>query len=246
MKFAVISDIHGNIVALRAVLAEIERERVDHLLVLGDLFSSGHVQDILTELRGRDAVIIRGNNEDYQLEQNLSDWEGHDQFEELAATRRDITPQDMQWIAALPAQVTLTYPDVSLRLMHIEAPADETITLCGHTHRNPFVREENGRYICNTGSVGENFDPAFTADVTFITCQGSNITFEQRRVPYDFEAWRHMTGSTLKQRLNLRAAELGRNLFMEFLAEADHGLGWPIPNDIWRATAKQWQERGLL
>ncbi|MCL2195918.1 MAG: metallophosphatase family protein [Oscillospiraceae bacterium] len=245
MKFAAISDIHGNIVALRAVLAEIERERADKLLVLGDLFSSDHVQDILAELRGRDAVIIRGNGEDYQLNHSLSDWASHDQFEELAAIRRHITPQDMQWIAALPAQLTLTYPDFSLYLTHIEASANATITLCGHIHKL-FWREEHGRYLCNTGSVGNNFDPHFTADVTFITCEDGNIAFDQRRVPYDFEAWRRIAGNTLMRQAVLRGTELGRNIFLEFLAEADHGLGWPIPNDIWRNTAAQWQERGLL
>jgi len=245
MKFAVISDIHGNIVALRAALAEIEREHADRLLVLGDLFCSGHAQDILLELRGRDASIIRGNGEDYQLDGKLSDWEGHDQFAELAEIRPALTAENMQWIATLPAEISLTYPDFSLRLMHVEAPTNETITLCGHTHR-PFLREEEGRYVCNAGSVGLNFDPTFSADVTFIACKNGNITFDQRRVPYDFKAWRRVAGNTLMQKIVLRGIELGRNLFMEFLCEADHGLGWPIPNEIWRATAAQWKEKGLL
>ena len=269
MKFAVISDIHGNVVALRAALAEIDREGADKLLVLGDLFGSGHVRDVLAQLRGRDALIIRGNGEEYQLENGGGLWEQYDQFAELAAIRRALTPEDMRWIAALPSQISLRYPGVSLRMVHGSprannenllsgSPAalrralrmaDETVVLCGHSHR-AMLRQFGGRYICNVGSVGDNFDPAFTADVTFITVQHGNISFEQRRVPYGFEAWRQMAGDLPYARLSLRGAQLGRglsgeSLWVEFLNEAKRRGGWPVPNDVWNGLFAEWEERGL-
>ena len=176
MKFAVISDIHGNIVALRAALAEMERERADRLLVLGDLFGPGHVQDILAELRGREALVIRGNGEGYLLENDGDTWERYDQFAAIAAVSRALTPEDMRWIAALPEQMALIYPGIALRMMHGSPRASnenllggkpaalrralrmtsESILLCGHSHR-AMLKQRGGRTICNAGSVGENF-----------------------------------------------------------------------------------------
>jgi len=244
MKFAVISDIHGNIFALRAALAAIDREGVDRLLVLGDLFSGGHVHDILDELRGRDALIIRGNGEGYLLDADPAFWRRYAQFDELAAIHRALSPEHLHWIAALPAQISLAYPEFSLRMTHIEEPASETLTLCGHIHK-PFVRGEQGRYVCNAGSVGLNFDPAFTTDVTFITCENGELAFDQRRVPYDFEARRRVSGDNIYTRLILRGTELGRDLWKEFLAEARQRGGWPVPNNVWHGLFAEWVERGL-
>ena len=42
MRVAAISDIHGNLPALEAVLADIERETVDAIVVVGDTLSAGH------------------------------------------------------------------------------------------------------------------------------------------------------------------------------------------------------------
>jgi len=270
MKLAVISDIHGNIVALRAALAEIERAGADRVLVLGDLFGSGHVEDILGELRARDALIIRGNGEGYQLENDGALWEQYDQFAELAAIRRALTPEHMRWAAALPCQISLQYGGVSLRMVHGSPRADnenllsgkpavlrralrlcdETIILCGHAHR-AMLRQSGRRYICNVGSVGDNFDPAFTADVTFIEIDGKDIAFDQRRVPYDFDLWRRAASDLPYARLSLRGAQLGRGLsgeclWVEFLTEATRRGGWPCHNDIWNGLFAEWEEAGLV
>ena len=270
MKLAVISDIHGNVFALRAALAEIKREGADKLLVLGDLFGSGHVRDILDALRERDALMIRGNGEGYQLKNDGTLWEQYDQFAELAAIRRALTPEDMRWMEALPCQISLRYDNVSLRMVHGSPKADnesllagdaaalqralemsgETILLCGHAHR-AMLWQSGGRYICNVGSVGDNFDPAFTADVTFLSIDGENISFDQRRVPYDFEAWRNTAGDLPYARLSLRGAQLGRglsgeSLWVEFLHEATRRGGWPVPNEVWNGLFAEWEGQGRV
>ena len=276
MKIAVISDIHGNIIALRAALEAIERRGADRLLVLGDLFAPGHVRDILDELRGRDALIIRGNGEGYHLDNRAGkfgdQWVRYDQF---AATREiyaALAPADFRWLESLPRQISLQYEGVSLRMTHGSLRADtdslnpdrpralrralrlcgETVILCGHAHKamlKQFGKRyicNARRYVCNVGSVGENFDPAFTADVTFITIEGKNISFDQRRVPYDFEAWRQIAGDLPYTRLSLRGTEQGKLLWLDFLAEARRRGGWPCPNDIWNGLVAEWEERGLL
>lgn len=269
MKFAVISDIHGNIVALRAALAEIEREDVDKLLVLGDLFGPRHVHDIIDELRACHAMIIRGNGEGYYLNNRAGrygdEWQRYDQFAALQLVYEQLTPADFCWLEALPCQVSLRYKNVSLLMTHGSPKADndnlsrnrpaalrralrmsnETVILCGHSHR-PMLHQKRGRYICNVGSVGDNFDPGFTADVTFITCEHDEIAFEQRRVPYDHETWKQQAGDLIYTKVCLRGRELGRNLWVEFLEEAKKRGGWPVPNKLWQGLYEEWQERGIL
>jgi len=269
MKFAVISDIHGNIVALRAALVEIEREGADRLLVLGDLFESGHVRDILAELRGHDALVIRGNGEGYHLDNRAGKfgdmWARYEQFVALREVHAAFTPADFRWLEALPCQISLRYPGISLRMVHGSPRAynenllagdeaalqcaldmtDETVVLCGHSHR-AMLRQFGGRYICNVGSVGQNLDPNFTADVTFITMAGDGIAFDQRRVPYDFEAWRQAAGNLPYARIVLSGTEQGKLLWLDFLAETKRRGGWPCPNDVWNGLFAEWVERGLV
>ena len=273
-KLAVISDIHGNIIALRAALAEIEREGADKILVLGDLFEAGHVQDIMDELRGCGALVIRGNGEGYHLSNRAGkygdEWAQYDQFAALREIYGLITPDIFRWIEALPCQISLRYENVSLLMVHGSPKADnenliasrpaalrralrisdETIILCGHSHR-AMLKRYGKRYICNAGSVGDNFDPHFTADVTFISIERKDISFNQRRVPYDFEAWRQLAGDLPYARLSLRGTQLGRGLsgeglWVEFLSEAKRRGGWPVPNEIWNGLFAEWEKKGLV
>jgi len=269
MKFAVISDIHGNIVALRAALEEIARAGCDKILVLGDLFEAGHVRDVLDALRDCGALVIRGNGEGYHLDNRAGKfgdkWMRYDQFAATREAHAEFTPADFRWMEALPCQISLRYEDVSLRMVHgspwsdneslgDEKPkaqrralrvSEETVILCGHNHR-AALQKFGKRYIRNAGSVGQNFDPAFTADVTFIDIAGSDIAFEQRRVPYDFEAWRRAAGTLPFNRINLRGTEVGKVLFLDFLAEATRRGGWPVPNEIWNGLVAEWEEKGKL
>ena len=177
MKIAVISDIHGNDLALEAVLADIDAQRVDDIVNLGDHLSgplnAARTADILI---GRRMPSIRGNHDRYlttldPIEMGLSDLAAYD---ELEAHHRD-------WLAALPE--TLVYHD-ALFLCHGTPTSDETywmealtadgivhmaareaierfadgigypVILCGHTHIPRTVRLADGRLLVNPGSVG--------------------------------------------------------------------------------------------
>lgn len=73
MRIVVLSDIHGNLLALEAVLAELERDELDHLAILGDLAgygpdSFGVIQRVMAmgdRWNGADVTVIGGNVDRY-------------------------------------------------------------------------------------------------------------------------------------------------------------------------------------
>lgn len=175
MRIAAISDIHGNLAALEAVLADIARRSVDVTVNLGDIVS-GHLQprDTATRLMALALPTICGNHERQLLadpaRMGVSD----------AYARAQLLPQQLAWIAALPASLRLR-DDVLL--VHGTPGSDlvyflDTVTprgsraativevaqragdaaaaliLCGHTHMPRSITLPDGRLIVNPGSVG--------------------------------------------------------------------------------------------
>ena len=105
MHFLILSDIHGNIDALDAVLARAPRESYDRLLVLGDLVGYGanpnEVVDRIFDLKPD--VMIRGNHDKV-----AAGVEDADSFNRIAAeaarwTQTALTPRNRERVAALPA-----------------------------------------------------------------------------------------------------------------------------------------------
>ncbi|TCM17773.1 putative phosphodiesterase [Novosphingobium sp. PhB165] len=186
MKVAVLSDIHGNLRALDAVLADAERRGIGRIVNLGDILS-GPLDPAGTadRLMALGLETIRGNHERQLLElpperMGLSD----------AATIDRLEPRHLEWLASLPETLWLE-PDlyachgsrdsdleylletvepegcrpareveITARLAAIAAP----MILCGHTHLPRHVRLADGRQVVNPGSVGL---PAYADDHPF-------------------------------------------------------------------------------
>ena len=189
MRLAVVSDIHGNLPALEAVLAEIGREQVDRVVNLGDIVSGPlWPRETATLLRTLAWPTIRGNHERQLLTLPADRMGPADAF-----ARARLSEDDLQWLAALPA--TLDLGD-GIWCCHGTPASDlqyflETVTsdlgrsgspgvraataaevaerltsvgallvLCGHTHM-PRAMQCGGTLIANPGSVGL---PAFDDD----------------------------------------------------------------------------------
>ena len=64
MRVALISDIHGNLVALETVLAEIERDEPDHIVCLGDVAATGpRPHETVERLRALEGSVVMGNTD---------------------------------------------------------------------------------------------------------------------------------------------------------------------------------------
>jgi predicted phosphodiesterase len=107
VRIAAVSDIHGNLPALEAVLAEIGRERVDVIVNLGDILSGplwpAETAELLMQprLAGKPWVTIAGNHERQMLSAaRRGATEASADSDDLAA--RATTPEQQRWLHELP------------------------------------------------------------------------------------------------------------------------------------------------
>ncbi|WP_171013723.1 metallophosphoesterase family protein [Chitinivorax sp. B] len=176
MRFAVLSDIHGNLPALTAVLADVKRRGITQWINLGDILSGPLWPRETAELLMTLAVVtIRGNHERQLLACAAQPGNPSDQYAFESLDTRHLT-----WLRNLPATCWLA-PDVYLchgqptddlnyLLEDVEhgmtvVPPNETLmerisgvkaslVLCGHSHLPRIVQLTNDMLLVNPGSVG--------------------------------------------------------------------------------------------
>lgn len=209
MKVAVISDIHGNRLALEAVLADIRRESVDAIFNLGDMVSGplepNWVVDILLDL---DLPTVRGNHErliidrppdklcpvdrfaQEQMEVRHRGW--INQLPPTLALIDDVflchgtpTSDEEPWLDGWWAGRTSTSPDEATVAARAEG-FDYPLLLCGHTHIPRAVRLKDGRLVVNPGSVGLQMNHG-SPDARYATIElrGGQYYAAFHTVPYD-------------------------------------------------------------
>jgi len=177
MRVAAISDVHGNLPALEAVLAEAEREKPDLIVFCGDVASGpmpAETIDLLLTLQG--ARFVRGNADRGLVEEfdgeAPSDMPGP--FAGWCA--RQITQRHRDFLASFEDRVVVDGVDGLGRVLFchatprndtdvftVESPVERVRTLvagvdaglvvCGHTHMQ-FDRMVDRIRVVNAGSVG--------------------------------------------------------------------------------------------
>jgi len=210
VKLAIISDVHGNLHALDAVLDDIAAQGVDATLALGD-FLSGPFDPagVADRLIGLDLPSVRGNHDRYLADGRDDDWHID------AFVRQLLAPHHVDWLRNLPA--TLVHAEkvllahgtprddnagwldgmagpnaVLLSREHIEREAEGfpyEILLCGHTHVPRTVKLGDGRIVVNPGSVGLPFDSGSPdAHYAIIEKRRAGWTVSLNSIPYDYQA----------------------------------------------------------
>ncbi|MBO9717699.1 MAG: metallophosphoesterase family protein [Pseudoxanthomonas sp.] len=189
MRIAAISDIHGNLPALDAVLADIAGRGCDLVVNLGDIVSGPlWPRETLERLVPLELPTIAGNHE-RQLLGDLATLAPSD-----AHARQALAPEQLAWIRALPpllriddvllchgtpgsdieyllddiVDARLQAADAATVVARMDSSADgdrlardAALVLCGHSHTPRAIRLADGRLACNPGSVGL---PAFATD----------------------------------------------------------------------------------
>lgn len=212
MRIAVVSDIHGNLTAFEAVLADIEQASPDLILHGGDLADSGSSPtEIIDQIRSLGWQGVMGNTDEMLFDpESLEDfarqstatpalWEAIRQI--ASATRSVLGDDRLAWLSELPRvqiqdNLALVHaaPESCWRapaanatdaeLESIYAPLARPIIVFGHTH-HPSIRSMAGpiKLLINTGSVGLPYDGDPRA--SYLLLEGGTPTI--RRVEYDVE-----------------------------------------------------------
>jgi putative phosphoesterase len=200
VRVAVVSDIHGNLPALDAVLAEVEEEGVDAVVVAGDVIGGAFGPAVFDRLRSLpDVRFVRGNADRFVLE-------GIDEFgEDWAAERGRMGDDRLAAVAEWPLTHEVDIDGLGRALVcHAVPTADEPIftgitpdeevaaligdvdadlVVVGHTHIQVDRRLPSGLRIVNPGSVGMPYEGRRGA---FWAILGPTV--EHRRTAYDVEA----------------------------------------------------------
>ena len=174
MRFAVISDVHGNLVALEAVLADIERRGADMIVNLGDSVTGPLWPRDTLELMGTvPMVMVRGNHDRWLTQ-------GSPGGSTIQFTRDALTADQRKELASLPTTVEvidgviamhgrptndaeyLLEEQINDRLAQVSAATLDRrlgtisagLVLCGHSHMQHSGTASGNRLIVNPGSVG--------------------------------------------------------------------------------------------
>lgn len=249
MKIAVLSDVHGNVPALEAVLEDILLWGADEVVVNGDLLNRGPCSLQALKLLQQEqpaARLLRGNHENWLL---YSAEHGHDpesntydidRFAHWAVAQLgDSLAQVADW------EDHLDLTDLDGGSLHIthgsrlgdrkgiqpECEGDELaqklgdprdLFIASHTHR-AFTRRFNGTLVINTGSVGQPFDGDERASYARLQFSGGAWQGEIVRLPYDRQrAIADFENSGFLE----QGGALTRVIFREFLEARMHVGPW--------------------
>jgi putative phosphoesterase len=212
MRIAIFSDVHGNLQALDAVLADIAAQKPDAVYCLGDLVGYGGNPNEVTERIRRDGFpTVMGNYDDgvgYDRDEcGCAYTEERDRLlgdRSLAWTKAHTTAENKAFLKTLVKEIRFDADGKRILLVHgsprkmneylfedraissfqrLAASSSADVIAFGHTHK-PYTKEVDGVLFLNDGSVGKPKDGDWRA--CYAILENGVATF--RRVRYDVRA----------------------------------------------------------
>ncbi len=215
MKIAVLSDIHGNMFALRAVLEDMKHYNVDRVFCLGDLAMAGPEPNKTVDfVKTQDWTVIQGNT-DYMISNYSSDkYSAENGFPPIMANAlkcdtEEISEENKQYLKNLPINKSVELENLKILLVHgsprrndenifpnmdlnviedIFTEVDADVVFCGHTHMPCGYQTNSKITVVNDGSVGRPFTENPKACYVIADITNGKIEVEHRFVEYDKES----------------------------------------------------------
>jgi putative phosphoesterase len=210
MRIAVVSDIHGNLSAFEAVLADLRKTSPDLVFHGGDLpYGGSSPAEIIDRIRDLGWPGVLGNTDEMLFDPNSltafaarsphlqSMWTAIEEM--AAATRESLGKERIEWLRELPGiqlhgSLSLIHasPETTWRapapeasdaeFESVYAPLDPTVVVYGHIHRS-FARSVARMTVVNAGSVSLSYDGDPRAAYLLLDDSTPSI----RRVDYDVD-----------------------------------------------------------
>ncbi|MBV9719821.1 MAG: metallophosphoesterase family protein [Candidatus Eremiobacteraeota bacterium] len=207
MRIAVLSDIHGNLLALDACLADLEAQgSADAIVIAGDLCLGGpKPKKVLQRLQEIGAACIRGNTDRYLSDEYERDELESAEIAQIAWTRREIGERWVSWLKDLPFAMRIGEETNQLLVVHANPKSDDehiwpdagddelrrligeesaTAIAFGHLHL-PYARMWRGRLLVNVSSAGLPKDGDPRAGYAILTERDGGWQVKHRRVAFD-------------------------------------------------------------
>jgi putative phosphoesterase len=209
MKIAVLSDIHGNIYALEAMLRAAKKDGVEKLLVLGDIVGYYyHPKAILEILADWDYSIIKGNHEEIlsqillgkvkESEIRLKYGSGHRMaIEQLSALQLQLllNASESMFVEYDGIKILMChgspwqldyylYPDTEKVILNRCEQFDADLILIGHSHYS-FIYKMNNTMLVNCGSIGQS--RSLGGHAFWALLNTNNGVIELKSTPYNIQ-----------------------------------------------------------
>lgn len=185
-RIAIISDIHGNLEALKVVLNDIKERNISHIICIGDIIAKGiHQHECLDLIKNNCDVILKGNCDEYFSSEIDLSTKNDKEKEWFLWNKSKLTYEDISYLRNLPYCYEFYMSGRLVRLFHASPeklddavgnidtidrlyklflPSENTISdkkadiiIYGHIHTQ-FIQRIYNRTIINSGSVGNAID----------------------------------------------------------------------------------------
>jgi putative phosphoesterase len=202
MRIALLSDVHGNLPALEAVLYDLDEDTVDATVCAGDVVGYGPWPgECVERVREACSAVVQGNH-DRTVETPAEYSQNEMAMRGLEYAKRELSDEQREWLAALPPRTTIgrgrvrlvhSHPDPDQLGRYVRPRAfpemrpyldDYDGLVLGHTHLQHRAKVD-GKLIVNPGSVGQPRDG--DPDAAYAVLDVEDATVELRRVDYDVD-----------------------------------------------------------
>jgi putative phosphoesterase len=205
LRVAIISDIHGNLPALEAVMKDVEAHSPDQIWCGGDIAWGGPwASECIDIVRESEWITVKGNTDVWITgdPQTLDSPQDRRELQEVAEWHA-IAREDADWLLNLPighsgaGSILLLHgtPNSPFVAPEPDAPAREfrpyegqaSIVVYGHVHKSFVRRLSDGTIVANSGSVGMPMDGP-SACYLMVSRDGPEWLMQHRRVSFDRKA----------------------------------------------------------
>lgn len=213
MRLGVITDIHNNLTALRAVMERLNKLSCNRIICCGDIIGIGPFPEetVQAVMRIPNLTAVRGNHEKYLLEGMPAEFPNEERMEpeEVRHHRWEhslLSAESVEFLRSLPYRTELDCEGIRISVMHycmdrdghyvrytpspsedelksMFAGVDGDIILYGHDHRRHIC--QGGKTYVNAGSLGCPAQEKHIARACLVSIENGRVSVQSIDVEYD-------------------------------------------------------------